>query len=98
MRGQTAKVLLFVALLSFLAADFSVGCGRQAYVFGPVEQKFVTGGQEEADKLILVGGQTYLVPPSFFNQIAVGDTVKYNGSQWSIVKRADGTVPAQATP
>jgi hypothetical protein len=28
----------------------------------------------------------------------VGDVVKFNGSKWSIVKKADGTVPAQSSP
>ena len=97
MRGQTAKVLVFVVLLSFLAADMSVGCGRAAYVFGQVEQKFSPTSQE-TDRLVMISGQTYLVPPLFFSQIDVGDTVKFNGSKWSIVKKADGTVPAQSSP
>ena len=97
MRGQTANVLVFVALLSLLAADISVGCGKNAYVYGPVEQKYATG-QDELDRTVLISGQTYLVPPYFFNQIQVGDIVKFNGSKWSIVKKADGTVPAQSSP
>lgn len=98
MRGQAARVLLFVALLSVLAADISVGCGSKAYVFGPVEQKYSTGA-DDADRMIMVGGQTYLVPPPFYSAISVGDTVKYNGSKWAIVKTADGRpVPAQYAP
>ncbi len=98
MRGQTARVLLFVALLSLLAADFSVGCGAHAYVYGPVEQKY-NSGAGEVDKLIMVGGQTYQVPATFYSVISVGDTVKYNGTKWAIVKTADGRpVPAQYAP
>ena len=98
MRGQTVRAVIFVALLSLLAADVSVGCGREAYVYGPVEQKYTTGS-DESEKLILVGGQTYQVPPTFFMEISVGDTIKYNGRKWSIVKRSDGRpVPAQWQP
>ena len=97
MRGKTARTLLFVAMLALLGAQIDVGCGKNAYVYGPVEQKFA-GQRDEVDKLIMVNGQTYLVPPTFFAQISVGDTVKFNGSTWSVVKKADGTVPAQSTP
>jgi hypothetical protein len=96
MRGQAARALLFVALLSLLAADVSVGCGN-AYVYGPVEQKYSSNAQE-ADSMILVGGQTYLVPQYFYSQLQVGDIVRFNGRAWSIVKKADGTVPAQSAP
>ena len=98
MRGQAARALLFVALLSVLAADVTVGCGAHAYVYGPVEQKYVTGA-DEVDKLIMVGGQTYQVPATFYSVISVGDTVKYNGTKWTIVKTADGRpLPAQYAP
>lgn len=99
MRGQTVKAIIFVAILSLLAADISVGCGRTTYVYGPVEQKYVTSENKDPDKLIMISGQTYLVPPSFFAAIEVGDTVKYNGKKWAIIKRADGSpVPAQWAP
>jgi len=98
MRGQTVRAVIFVAILSLLAADLSVGCGRNAYVYGPVEQKYTTGS-DEGDRLIMIQGQTYLVPPAFYTVISVGDTVKYNGTKWSIIKYADGRpVPAQYAP
>ena len=87
MRGQTAKALLFVALLSLLAADISVGCGSKAYVYGPVTQKFNTGAVQE-EHMILINGDTYTVPIGFFEHVQVGDTVKFNGREWSIVKKA----------
>ncbi|MHB8732364.1 MAG: hypothetical protein ACYDAB_11315 [bacterium] len=98
MRGQTVRAVIFVAILSLLAADISVGCGKNAYVYGPVEQKYVKN-RDEFDPQIMVGGQTYLVPVTFFDAISVGDTVKYNGTKWSIVKTSDGRpVPAQYAP
>jgi hypothetical protein len=92
MRGRTVTVLFFVAILSLLAADFSVGCGSQAYVYGPVSQKFNTSQQEE-NKFIEINGQTYEVPPSFFYAVQVGDTVRFNGHEWSIVKKANAPKP-----
>jgi hypothetical protein len=98
MRGQTVRAVIFVAILSLLAADISVGCGANAYVYGPVEQKY-TKNPDDYEGQIMVSGQTYLVPPGFFARVSVGDTVKYNGHVWTIVKRADGTpVPAQSAP
>jgi|SRR5215469_2228325 len=97
MQGQTVRAVVFVAILSLLAADVSVGCGANAYVYGPVEQKYTTGS-DEGEKLILIGGQTYQVPPTFFAEVSVGDTVKYNGRVWTVVKRAGAPVPSQSTP
>ena len=98
MRGQAVRAVIFVAILSLLAADISVGCGANQYVFGPVEQKYVKE-PDEYDGQIMVQGQTYLVPSTFYSAISVGDTVKFNGHKWSIVKTADGRpVPAQWQP
>jgi hypothetical protein len=94
MRGRTLTALFFVAILSLLAADISVGCGSQAYVYGPVSQKFDTNGQE-GEWFILINGQSYSVPRYFYDIVQVGDTVRYNGRQWSVVKPRD--VPVQPT-
>lgn len=91
-QGRTLKVLVFVAVLSLLAADISVGCGKGAYVYGPVEQKFVTSSNEP-DRTILISGQPYDVPRYFYDIVSIGDWVRFNGRTWSIVKRADGSVP-----
>lgn len=94
-RGRTVTTLLFVALLSLLAADISVGCGSQAYVYGPVTQKFSASG-EQTDRFIEIGGQMYSVPWSFYNQVQVGDTARFNGHEWSVVKKNGApTQPAQ---
>lgn len=92
MRFRTLQALLFVLVLSVFAADFSVGCG-QGYVYGPVTQKFRTGGDAEAWN-IAVNGTPYTVPQEFFNRVSMGDTVKFTGSNWEIVKTASGTTPA----
>lgn len=98
MRGQTVRAIVFVAILSLLAADVSVGCGANTYVFGPVEQKY-SKNPDDYERLIMVQGKTYQVPPSFFAAVSLGDTVKYNGRKWAIVKTADGRpVPAEWAP
>jgi len=97
MRVQTVRAFVFIAILSILAADLSVGCGSQAYVYGPVTQKFATG-TDEVDRMIEIGGTTYLVPPIFFAQIEVGDIVKYNGRIWTIVRKAGAPAPASPSP
>ena len=97
MRGRTLTALLFVAILSLLAADFTVGCGSQAYVYGPVSQKFDMSGQE-TDRLIEINGHTYSVPNDFYHTVQVGDTVRFNGRQWSVVKRAGAPVQPATSP
>ena len=96
MRLRTLQALLFVLVLSVFAADFSVGCG-QGYVYGPVTQKFQSGGDNDG-YTISVNGSPYTVPLEFFSRVNVGDTVKYAGSRWEIVKTASGTTPPTATP
>jgi hypothetical protein len=97
MRGRALTAVFFVAILSLLAADFSVGCGTQAYVYGPVSQKFNVSGQE-TDRLIEINGATYVVPMDFYDIVQVGDTVRFNGHQWSIVKRAGVPVQPATSP
>jgi hypothetical protein len=95
MPGRLIKALVFVALVSAFAADISVGCGGQ-YVYGPVDQKIRSGGG--GGNLIRVQGEAYEVPLSFFDTVQVGDIVKYNGNEWSIVKRASQPEPVTAPP
>lgn len=93
MRKGTLQALVLLAILSLLAADISVGCG-QGYVYGVVEQKVVgPRGEQGSDKEIAINGRTYEVPPSFYNEVRVGDTVRFNGKNWAVVKRADPLAP-----
>jgi hypothetical protein len=91
MKVRTIQALVFVLVLSVFAADFSVGCG-QGYVYGPVTQKFRSNG--DADQgTISVNGTPYAVPLEFYNRVGLGDTVKFAGSHWEIVKTASGATP-----
>lgn len=96
MRLRTVQALLFVLVLSVFAADFTVGCG-QGYVYGPVTQKFTSGADNDA-YTIAVSGTPYSVPLDFYDRVNVGDTVKFAGSRWEIVKTASGTTPPATTP
>ncbi|HLW59793.1 MAG TPA: hypothetical protein VKV57_07680 [bacterium] len=95
MRIGTVRVLLFVLVLSLFAADYTVGCG-QGYVYGPVTQKF-RNGQDSGDFVLAVNGEAYSVPQGFWNSVGLGDTVRFTGREWEIVKTAQGVTPA-STP
>ncbi len=38
--SRIVRTVVFIAILSMFAAEFSVGCGQE-YVYGPVDKKFV---------------------------------------------------------
>jgi hypothetical protein len=88
MRIRTAGlwVWIFLAVLSLVAADTGAGHG-QGYVAGVVTQKF-TGGRDGDSFEIAVEGSPYEVPMTFWLSVQVGDTVRYAGQTWQIVKRA----------
>jgi len=88
MSARTLTVFVVVGLLSVFAADISTGCG-QDYVYGQVTQKINAG--HEQNSTIMVNGQPYEVPSDFYQQVQVGDMVKFNGKEWTIVK--PGTTP-----
>ena len=97
MRARTLTVLVVVGLLSVFAADITTGCG-QDYVYGSVTQKINAG--HEQDSTIVVNGSPFEVPLSFFERVQVGDMVRFNGKEWSIVKPGQSSVPApyQSSP
>ena len=80
MRIRTLHVVLFVLVLTMFAADVTVGCGS-GYIYGQVTQKYRTGG-DAWDFIIAVNGQTYNVPPTFYQSVIVGDWVRFNGKDW----------------
>ena len=84
MRIRTLRVVLFVLVLTMFAADFTAGCGS-GYIYGQVTQKYRTG-HDSWDFIISVNGQSYNVPPTFFQTVAVGDWVRFNGKDWTKAK------------
>jgi hypothetical protein len=91
-----ARALVLIGVLAVLAADYTVGCG-QGYVYGPVDQKYATGG-DTGSYLISVNGTPYEVPMSFYYSVRVGDVVKFDGRSWSVVKQAPTTVGSPPSP
>jgi len=91
MRIRTAGLWawIFLMTLSLLAADVGAGWS-QGYVSGVVTQKF-TGGHDGDNYEIAVDGSPYDVPMTFWLSVQVGDTVKYAGRIWQIVRRSTGT-------
>ncbi len=86
--------LLLVALTTIAQIVPSCGGGGDdegAGVVGWVEMKKVEPG---AHAFILVINSTdYEVPGYFWQQVEVGDLVKWDGRTWKIVKRADPQKP-----
>ena len=91
MRVRALTVLFLVGLLSVFAADFTVGCGPE-YVYGSVTQKINAG--HDQNNTIMVNGSPFEVPLSFYERVQVGDMVRFNGKEWSIVKPGESSVPA----
>ena len=90
-------VLVFVLALSALAADISVGCGNDQYVYGIVQAKF-TGNGDAGSSVLQIASTTYTVPAGFFQEVQVGDWVRFDGKSWTIVKRAQSTFDNQSQP
>lgn len=76
--------LLFVVTLFVLAAQILPSCGGEREVVGWVEEKFDRG----ARYFIMINYVEYMVPFPFWNNVGVGDLVKFDGTQWTIVKKA----------
>lgn len=99
MRGQAVNVVVLIAMLALCAAEFTVGCG-EGYVHGYVTQKISPmGSQQENDRQLVINGRTFsLIPVSFYNQVQVGDLVKFDGRNWTIEKKANAPQPASPSP
>lgn len=83
------KIILGVVLLVMTAQIPSCqpGSGDQTF-FGYVEDKYIattlTGGGQP---VIIVLAAEYPVPWEFYWEVRVGDLVKYENGQWTIVRR-----------
>ncbi len=89
MQARTITAFLFIAIFSVFIADFTVGCG-QGYVYGQVTQKF---SPTDRGDVIAVNGTPYSVPSDFYARVRIGDFVRFDGKEWSIVKPGQTNVP-----
>lgn len=82
------KGLALAAVLLVVFADLIPSCESQnRVVLGWVEDKYV---ESDAGTLyvIVVDRAPYSVPYPFYQDVKVGDKVRYDGRKWEIVQRA----------
>ena len=81
------KVVLFVVLTTTLAQAFpSCGGGGEATeVVGWVEAKRLDASNHTF--LLVINSAEYEVPGYFYQQVEIGDLVKWDGMTWTIVKK-----------
>ena len=81
------KAALLVVLTTTLAQAFpSCGGGDEAtQVVGWVEAKRIDASAH--DFLLVINSVEYAVPGYFYQQVEIGDLVKWDGTTWTIVKK-----------
>ncbi len=82
------KPFLLVTLLVLVAQAFPScqGQGEQEIV-GWVEEKFTARPSGSVEYVIVINTVWYEVPFNFWSRVEVGDLVKYDGTQWTIVRK-----------
>lgn len=93
------KVLLVVVL--FLVTAQLPSCEvRPGPLVGFVDDKYMaqlpTGGAPQPT--ILIGATEYTVPIEFYREVEIGDLVKWENGQWSIVRKARAKQWPGSTP
>jgi hypothetical protein len=92
---------VLAAVLLAVFADLIPSCESQSrVVLGWVEAKYI---ESEAGTLyvIVVDRAPYSVPYAFYQDVKVGDKVRYDGRKWEIVQRAgepSRLIPIQLLP
>lgn len=80
------NVLALLTVAGMLAFATSAALANGPSVNGTVDQKFSAFGGNNAQTLIDVDGTPYAVPLSVYDSVHIGDTVQFDGMNWSIVK------------
>ncbi len=95
MSVRMVTALVVVLVVSMLAADMNLGCTPNGgYVYGVVEAKFSGTGDNDMS-VLQIASDTFTVPVSFYDEVQVGDLVRYDGKGWTIVKSAGSTYGKQ---
>lgn len=81
------KTILFVLLISVVAQVFP-SCGEGEAVIGWIDEKIVLNQGGERIYVIAINRVEYSVPWTFWSQVRIGDLVKFDGTQWLIVRKA----------
>ncbi len=83
MKGTLLSVVLFAML-----AQVFPGCqGEATEIVGWVQEKLVSHAGGEPEYVVIIDGTHYTVPQSFWQEVRVGDLVKYDGYRWTVVKK-----------
>jgi hypothetical protein len=84
------RVVLLAVLATTLAQVFP-SCGEKIEIVGWIERK----GVEPAGHTyyITINSVDYDVPGYFWQQVQVGDLVKWDGTTWTIVRKAGQPAP-----
>jgi hypothetical protein len=82
------KVLVLVALFAMVAQIMPSCGGEGKEIVGWVEEKFVVKSEPGRQYMIVVNHVEYDVIPGFWSSVQVGDFVKYDGFQWTIVRKS----------
>ena len=94
------RVMLLVVLATTLAQAFpSCGGGEATEVVGWVDAKRIEASNRAF--LIVINYVEYEVPGYFYQQVEVGDLVKWDGTTWTIVKKrnaSSGISPQSSLP
>src|SRR5437867_58286 len=84
--GAMLRVVLLVVLATTLAQAFpSCGGGEATEVVGWVDAKRIEASNRAF--LIVINYVEYEVPGFFYQEVEVGDLVKWDGTTWTIVKK-----------
>ena len=81
------KLLLFVALLVVIAQIVPSCDSEGKEIVGWVEEKYVDKSGPGLQYVIVINHVQYEVLFGFWNKVEIGDLVKYDGTQWTILKK-----------
>jgi len=82
-----AFVMIIVGALA-LAQVFPSCGGEERTVVGWIERKFPYPVRNAY--IIVINDVEYDVPPEFYEEVRIGDLVKFEHGLWTIVRRAQG--------
>ena len=86
------RITLLLVMLTAIAQVFpSCGGDENAGVVGWVEAKKFEAVSHAF--IIIINSADYEVPGYFWQQVGVGDLVKWDGRTWTIVKKANQPPP-----
>lgn len=78
---------LLVAALLVTVTQIMPSCDGGSEVVGWIEEKYIDRSAPGGRYMIVINTVHYEVPFAFWENADVGDLVKYDGRQWTIVRK-----------